>query len=54
MEHTFSALRNLAVPLLAIVPRESTSSCLVIPIPVSLKIKRSKCRHEFARKEPHN
>jgi hypothetical protein len=44
-DKTFNAFRNLAVPLLAIVPRESTSSCFVMPIPESLKIK-SKCRPE--------
>jgi hypothetical protein len=37
---TFNALRNFAVPLCAIVPNESTSSCLVIPIPESLDKKK--------------
>lgn len=33
---TFNAFKNLAVPLCAIVPRQSTSSWRVMPIPVSL------------------
>lgn len=33
---TFKAFMNLAVPLCAIVPRQSTNSCRVIPIPESL------------------
>lgn len=35
---TFRAFRNFAVPLCAIVPRQSTSSWRVIPIPESLHI----------------
>lgn len=37
-KNTFIAFKNLEVPLWAIVPRQSISSSLVIPMPVSLLI----------------
>lgn len=48
---TFRAFKNFAVPLWAIVPRQSTSSCLVIPIPVSLHKTKVTVPTEWNRKK---